>query len=163
MTGPADRDDQIAKLQADVAGLRARLRRVEQDGDAARTLAAVADRDVGEIGSEFRTFRDQNNRVLSAMRADLVDMRDEMRSEITDLRTEMRSEFADVRAEMRSEITDLRTKMRSEFADVRAEMRSEFTDVRAEMRQGFATAAAGQQQVLALLESLVPQSGESDG
>ena len=141
MTGPADRDDQIAKLQADVAGLRARLRRVEQDGDAARTLAAVADRDVGEIGSEFRTFRDQNNRVLSAMRADLVDMRDEMRSEITDLRTEMRSEFA----------------------DVRAEMRSEFTDVRAEMRQGFATAAAGQQQVLALLESLVPQSGESDG
>ena len=59
--------------------LRARLRRVEQDAAAARILAGGADRDVGELGREFREFRDQNNRVLNAMREDLTDLRGEMR------------------------------------------------------------------------------------
>jgi len=55
--------------------LRARLRRAEQDAAAARILAGGADRDVGELGREFREFRDQNNRLLSALREDLVDLR----------------------------------------------------------------------------------------
>jgi methyl-accepting chemotaxis protein len=59
--------------------LRARLRRVEQDAAAARILAGGADRDVGELGREFREFRDQNNRMLNAMREDLTDLRDETR------------------------------------------------------------------------------------
>ena len=59
--------------------LRARLRRVEQDAAAARILAGGADRDVGELGREFREFRDQNNRVLNAMREDLTDLRGEVR------------------------------------------------------------------------------------
>jgi predicted nucleic acid-binding Zn-ribbon protein len=76
--------------------LRARLRRVEEDAAAARILAGGADRDVGEIRTELRElrsemrsefadvraemrdFRDQNNRVLSAMRADVVDLRAHM-------------------------------------------------------------------------------------
>ena len=58
--------------------LRARLRRVEQEAAAARILAGGPDRDVGELGREFRAFRDQNNRVLSAMREDLVDLRERM-------------------------------------------------------------------------------------
>ena len=71
----------------------ARLRRVEKDAAAARILAGGADRDVGEIRTELRelrsemrsefvdvragmrSFRDQNNRVLSAMREDLTDLR----------------------------------------------------------------------------------------
>jgi hypothetical protein len=56
--------------------LRARLRRVEQDAAAARILAGGADRDVGEIRSELREFRAQNNAVLNAMREDLVDLRE---------------------------------------------------------------------------------------
>ncbi len=58
--------------------LRARLRRVEEDAAAARILAGGADRDVGEIRTELRSFRDQNNRVLSAMREDLTDLRTDM-------------------------------------------------------------------------------------
>lgn len=55
--------------------LHARLRRAEHDAAAARILAGGADRDVGELGREFREFRDQNNRVLNAMREDLTDLR----------------------------------------------------------------------------------------
>ena len=55
--------------------LRARLRRAEHDAAAARILAGGADRDVGEIRTELRGFRDQNNRVLNAMREDLTGLR----------------------------------------------------------------------------------------
>ncbi len=63
--------------------LRARLRRAEDDARAARYLAGGADRDTAELRSEvrefraeFRGFRDQNNRVLSAMREDLTGLRE---------------------------------------------------------------------------------------
>ena len=66
--------------------LRARLRRVEDDARAARYLAGGADRDTAELRAELkelraevRTFRDQNNRVLSAMREDMTDGFTEMR------------------------------------------------------------------------------------
>jgi hypothetical protein len=76
VTGPGDRDERIEALETDVAALRSRLGRAEQDAAAARILAGGADRDVGELGEEFRVFRDQNNRLLSAMRADLTDLRE---------------------------------------------------------------------------------------
>ena len=74
--------------------LRARLRRAEEDAIAARTLAGGADRDTAElrtevrefraetraefasVRAEMRGFRDQNNRVLNAMREDLTDLRE---------------------------------------------------------------------------------------
>ena len=73
--------------------LRARLRRAEDDARAARFLAGGADRDTAElrvevrefraetraefadVRAEMRGFRDQNNRVLNAMREDLTDLR----------------------------------------------------------------------------------------
>jgi hypothetical protein len=72
--------------------LRARLRRAEEDAAAARILAGGADRDVGELGREFRAFRDQNNRVLNAMRGDLTDLRDDL----TGFRAQVAEEFARV-------------------------------------------------------------------
>jgi predicted nucleic acid-binding Zn-ribbon protein len=75
MTEPGSGDERISALEADVAALRSRLSRAEQDAAAARILAGGADRDVGEVRHEFREFRDQNNRVLSAMREDLTDLR----------------------------------------------------------------------------------------
>jgi len=82
---PEERDERIDALEADVAALRSRLGRAEQDAAAARILAGGADRDVGDLSGEFREFRgemrdfrDQNNRVLSAMRADVVDLRTHM-------------------------------------------------------------------------------------
>ena len=84
--------------------LRARLRRAEEDAAAARILAGGADRDVAEIRgevrelrsdmrsefaevrAELRGFRDQNNRVLNAMRADLTDMRAHMNEGFAEIR-----------------------------------------------------------------------------
>jgi gamma-glutamylcysteine synthetase len=97
VTEPEECDERLTALEADVAALQSRLGRAEQDAAAARYLAGGADRDVGGLGREFRQFRDQNNRVLSAMRADLAD-----------IRTEMRTDFADVRAEMRQGFTEMR-------------------------------------------------------
>ena len=97
VTEPRDRDEQIAKLQADVAALHSRLSRAEQDAAAARFLAGGADRDGAEtrrelrefreearsefadVRGEMRGFREQNNRVLNAMRADMTDGFTEMR------------------------------------------------------------------------------------
>ena len=84
--------------------LRARLRRAEEDAAAARILAGGADRDVAEIRgevrelrsdmrsefadvrAELRVFRDQNNRVLNAMRDDLTDMRAHMNEGFAEIR-----------------------------------------------------------------------------
>jgi hypothetical protein len=73
---PGDMDERVTALENSVSELRARVSRAENDATAARTLAGGADRDVGELGGEFRAFRDQNNRLLSAMRADIVDLRE---------------------------------------------------------------------------------------
>jgi len=87
---PGDIAERVTALENTVSELRARVSRAENDAAAARTLAGGADRDVGELGGEFRAFRDQNNRVLSAMRADLTDgfaaVRGEMRQGFTDMR-----------------------------------------------------------------------------
>jgi hypothetical protein len=109
--------------------LRARLRRAEEDAAAARILAGGADRDVGELGREFREFRDQNNRVLSAMRADLSEG------------------FAGVRAEFAA--------VRAESAGVRGEMRQGFT----EMRGVLDAQAAFTRRLADLLEVLIRQEG----
>ena len=77
--------------------LRARLRRAEQDAAAARILSGGADRDVGEPGREFREFRDQNNRVLSAMRADMTDGFAAVRTEFASVRAEMDQGFSEMR------------------------------------------------------------------
>ena len=93
VTEPEDRDERIDALEADVAALRSRLSRAEQDAAAARILAGGADRDVGDLRGEFREFRDQNNRVLSAMRADMTDGFAEMRRgfrQVDDRFTEIR-------------------------------------------------------------------------
>ena len=100
MSQPEERDERIDALEADVAALRSRLGRAEQDAAAARILAGGADRDVGDLRGEFREFRgemrdfrEQNNRVLSAMRADLTDGLTEMRRgfrQVDDKFTEIR-------------------------------------------------------------------------
>jgi predicted nucleic acid-binding Zn-ribbon protein len=76
-------DERVSALENDVRELRERVRRTEQDAAAARVLAGGADRDVAELHgdvrglrSELHEFRDQNNRLLTAMRADLTDLRD---------------------------------------------------------------------------------------
>ena len=63
-----------------------RVRRSEQDAAAARVLAGGADRDVAEVRGEIREFREQNTRVLNAMRQDLTDLRENVGNGFTEMR-----------------------------------------------------------------------------
>ena len=67
-------EQRVAALEGQVQSLAERVERSEHDAAAARVLAGGVDRDVGEIRAEIRDFRDQNNRVLNAMRSDLTDL-----------------------------------------------------------------------------------------
>jgi hypothetical protein len=75
MAQTPDLEARVAALEARVSELDGRVRRSEQDAAAARVLAGGADRDVTEMTAEIRGFREQNTRVLNAMREDLTDLR----------------------------------------------------------------------------------------
>jgi hypothetical protein len=75
MGQPPDLEARVTALETQVHELDERLRHSEQDAAAARVLAGGADRDVSEMRREIRDFREQNTRVLNAMRDDLVDFR----------------------------------------------------------------------------------------
>ncbi len=88
--GVDEKDDlerRVGALEDTVQDLAQRVRRSEQDAAAARILAGGADREVGEmrgemrefrteVHAEFDDFRTQNNRVLNAMREDIIDLRE---------------------------------------------------------------------------------------
>jgi chromosome segregation ATPase len=75
MGQPPDLEARVAALETQVHDLDERVRHSEHDAAAARVLAGGADRDVAEMRRESREFREQNTRVLSALRDDLVDLR----------------------------------------------------------------------------------------
>lgn len=134
MTDPDGLERRVAALETTVRELAERVRRSEQDAAAARVLAGGADRDVAEIRAEIRDFREQNTRVLNAMREDLTDLR----SDLTDLRGGVDGRFAEVRRDM----TDLREHVDRGFL---------------EMRGRLDATAAGQQQIVDLLTTLIAQ------
>ena len=72
---PDELENRVESLEGRVSGLEERLRVSEQDAAAARVLAGGADRDVAEIRSEIREFREQNTRLHNATRQDFADMR----------------------------------------------------------------------------------------
>lgn len=96
MAQPPDLEARVAALEARVSELDERVRRSEQDAAAARVLAGGADRDVTEMATEIRGFREQNTRVLNAMREDLTDLR----SRVDDGLTEMRDGFTEMRGKL---------------------------------------------------------------
>jgi hypothetical protein len=93
------RDDAIRQLRAELA-------LVAADAQAARTLAAGADRDVSEVRAELRS----HTRVLNALRETQVEQGQaiaEMRAQLV----EVRGGLADLRVEMRTGFATLATGM----------------------------------------------------
>lgn len=86
MAHPNDIEARVAALETQVQELADRVRHSEQDAAAARVLAGGADRDVNEMRTEIREFREQNTRVLNAMREDLTDVREAVSSGFTEMR-----------------------------------------------------------------------------
>jgi len=58
-----------------VEDINRRLRSAEQDAAAARVLAGAADRDVTEIRTEIRDFRNATTASFNALREDFGDLR----------------------------------------------------------------------------------------
>ncbi len=133
----------MSALETQVHELAERVRHSEQDAAAARVLAGGADRDVAEIRREIREFREQNTRVLNAMREDLVD-----------LRSVVDQGFARV-DEKFSRIDENFARVDESFARV--------DNGFAEMRGRLDGAAAGQQQIASMLSTLIEQQGEQPG
>jgi hypothetical protein len=127
---PPDLEARMTAPEAQVRELAERVRHSEQDAAAARVLAGGADRDVAEMRGEIRDFREQNTRVLNAMREDL-----------TDLRSRVDDGFA--RFDQRFARVD------EHFAQV--------DDGFAEMRGKLDGTAAGLQQIVGLLTTLIAQ------
>jgi hypothetical protein len=123
----------VTALEARVGKLTERLQHSEQDAAAARVLAGGADRDVDQIRGELRDFRQATTSSFNALREDLTDLR----KHVNDGFTEMRDGF---------------TKVEQEFAKVDRG----FT----EMRGKFDATAAGQQQIVELLNTLIVQQSD---
>jgi outer membrane murein-binding lipoprotein Lpp len=135
MAAANDLEARVTTLEVQVRELTGQVRHTAQDAAAARVLAGGADRDVTEIRAEIRDFRQATTASFNAMRADVTDLR----ADVTDLRTD----FTD----LRTEVNDLRTEMNAKFGEVDKGF--------AEMRGKFDAAAAGQQQIVGLLTTLI--------
>jgi chromosome segregation ATPase len=134
MTQPPDLEARVARLETQVHDLEERVRHGQQDAAAARVLAGGADRDVTEMRTEIREFREQNARLHNATREDLNDLR----SRVEDGFGQVDARFAQVDAR---------------FAQVDAGF--------AEMRGKLDAAAAGQQQIVDLLNTLIADGGQA--
>jgi ABC-type transporter Mla subunit MlaD len=86
MAQPPDLEARVTALEAQVRDLGERVRHSKQDAAAARVLAGGADRGVTEMRQEIREFRDQNTRVLNAMREDVSDLRSQVNSGFAEMR-----------------------------------------------------------------------------
>jgi predicted nucleic acid-binding Zn-ribbon protein len=139
MTQPSELEARVTALETQVRDLGDRVRHSAQDAAAARVLAGGADRDVAEVRSEIRDFRDANNRTLNAMRQDLGDLR----GNLNDLRGNLN--------DLRGNLNDLR----GDLNGLRADVDNGF----AEMRGKFDATAAGLEQISGLLTTLIAQDG----
>ncbi|ONI85824.1 permease [Actinosynnema sp. ALI-1.44] len=76
MAQPDDIEARVAALERQVRELTSVVRHTAKDAAAARVLAGGADRDVAEIRTEIRDFRQATSSSFNAMREDLTDLRD---------------------------------------------------------------------------------------
>lgn len=80
---------------------------------------------------EVRGMAGEN--VVTAIRADIGELRSELRGEIGTLRTELHDEIGNLRAELSGEIAKLRTELHSEIGNLRAELSGEIGELRGMM------------------------------
>ena len=89
MAQPSDLEARVAALEARVGELAGEAQAAREDAAAARHLAAANDRDVAEVRSEIRDFRQATVASFNAMRSDLTDLQTEMRTGFTEVRGQL--------------------------------------------------------------------------
>jgi hypothetical protein len=129
---PDGLEARVEALETHVQELDRRVRASEHDAAAARVLAGAADRDVPEIRGELRDFRQATMMSFNAMREDVID-----------LRTEMNDRFAQVDERFRS-VDERFDQVDNGFLEMRGKLDA---------------AAAGQQQIVDILQRLIADQG----
>ena len=76
----------VAVSQDELSDIRRRLNAAEKDAAAARVLAGAADRDVTEIRTEIRDFRNSTTASFNALREDFGDLRTHVDRGFTEMR-----------------------------------------------------------------------------
>lgn len=130
MTAPDDLEARVAALETQVRELADRVRHSEHDAAAARVLAGGADRDVADLGIKV----DANRKAINAL------------GEQTAARFDR-----------------LEEKMDTGFAEIHHKVDTGFAEIGrrfAEIRGTLDAAAAGQQQIVTLLTTLIDQQDE---
>ena len=79
-------EGRVNALETTVEDINRRLRSAEQDAAAARVLAGAADRDVTEIRTEIRDFRNATTASFNALREDFGDLRTHVDRGFTEMR-----------------------------------------------------------------------------
>lgn len=157
MSEPDDLEERVSALEGQVESLTTRVRRSEQDAAAARVLAGGADRDVADLGGEVRELRSEIRELGSEIR--------ELGSGLGELGVEA-SQFRDQNNRLhnatREDLADLRGQVRDFRADVDARF-ARVDDNFIGIRGLLDGAAAGQQRIVELLDTLVARGNEADG
>lgn len=123
-----DLEPRVEALENQVRDLTTKVQATQQDAAAARVLAGAADRDVSKIRGELRDFRKATTANFNTMRQDFVDLRQDF-------------------AQLRSEFGGLRDHVDRKFEQVDQGFM--------EMRGRFDATAAGQQQIVDLLNTMM--------
>ena len=140
---PGNLESRVTALEHQVRDLSGRMQASEQDAAAARVLAGAADRDVGALSGELRDFRADTAANFAALRSSTTASFNALREDFVDLRSHLDEGFAKVDQEF--------AKVNQEFAKVDRG----FTEVRGMLD----ATAAGQQQIVDLLQSFTGKPG----
>jgi len=133
---PSDElENRVSALENQVRDLSGRVRAAEQDAAAARVLAGGADRDVSEIRTEIRDFRQATMASFNALREDMLDFRAYVDGRFAQVETG----FAQVETAFAKVETGF-AKVDSGFAAIRGRLDA---------------AAAGQRQIVELIQTVI--------
>jgi len=151
----------VTALETQSHELANEVHHAKQDAAAARVLAGEADRDVTEIRAEIRDFRKATTASFNAMREDFIDLRNHVDNGFA----EVHGRFDEVHGRF-DEVHGRFAEVHGRFAEVHGkfdEVFGKFDEVDngfIEMRGRLDAAAAGQQQIVTLLSTLI---GQQDG
>ena len=81
---------------------------------------------------EIRQLSGQN--VITAVGAQITDLRSELQAQITDLRSELQAQINDLRSETKAQIHGLRSEIQAQIADLRSEVQTQINDLRSEVQ-----------------------------
>ena len=81
---------------------------------------------------EIRHLSGQN--VITAIGAQITELRSDVQTQIIELRSEMQSQIDDLRTEMQAQITELRSEMQTQITELRSEMQTQITALQVEMQ-----------------------------